>query len=95
MLHQAPKDRSMAALMELDSLRKRFRDEIAANTPCESRSRVGVVLSGGGARAYAHIGAVRLPTRGEVRWILPDGPYTYWRGEITSLEPLHRPNKNQ
>lgn len=39
---------------------------------------------------YTHIGAVRLPTRGEVRWILPDGPFTYWRGEITSLELLHR-----
>ena len=58
MLHQAPKDRSMAALMELDLLRKRFRDEIAANAPCESRSRVGVVLSGGGAKGAYEAGVL-------------------------------------
>ncbi len=34
----------------------------------------------------AVVGGVRLPTRGEVRWELPDGPFTYWRGTITSLE---------
>jgi hypothetical protein len=37
-------------------------------------------------RDYAVVGGVRVPTRGEVRWELPDGPFTYWRGEITSLE---------
>lgn len=36
---------------------------------------------------YAVIDGVRLPTHGEVRWELPDGPYTYWRATITSLEP--------
>lgn len=36
---------------------------------------------------YAVLGGVRVPTRGEVRWELPDGPYTYWRATITSLEP--------
>jgi hypothetical protein len=44
---------------------------------------------------YTHIGAVRLPSRGEVRWILPDGPFTYWRGEITSLELLHDAGANE
>jgi hypothetical protein len=34
----------------------------------------------------AVVGGVRIPTRGEVRWELPDGPFTYWRGTITSLE---------
>src|SRR5437763_14636951 len=58
MLHQAPKDRSMAALMELDLLRKRIRDEIAANAPCEPCSRVGVVLSGGGARGAYEAGVL-------------------------------------
>lgn len=37
---------------------------------------------------YEKLGGVRIPTRGEVRWELPDGPFTYWRGRITSLE-LH------
>jgi hypothetical protein len=35
---------------------------------------------------YAVVGGVRLPTRAEVRWELPDGPFPYWRGTITSLE---------
>jgi hypothetical protein len=35
---------------------------------------------------YAELGGVRLPTRAEVRWELPDGPFTYWRGTVTSVE---------
>jgi hypothetical protein len=35
---------------------------------------------------YQQVVGVRLPTRGEVRWELPTGPFTYWRGRITSLE---------
>lgn len=35
---------------------------------------------------HAVLGGVRVPTRGEVRWELPDGPWTYWRGEITQLD---------
>ncbi len=34
---------------------------------------------------YQELGGVRVPTRGEVRWELPDGPFTYWRGRVTSL----------
>jgi hypothetical protein len=42
---------------------------------------------------YQQLGRVRLPTRGEVRWELPDGPFTYWRGTVTSadLEPYGSP----
>jgi hypothetical protein len=35
---------------------------------------------------YAIVGGIRIPTRGEVRWELPNGPFTYWRGTVTSLE---------
>jgi hypothetical protein len=35
---------------------------------------------------YRQFGRVRLPTRGEVRWELSDGPFVYWRGTITSLD---------
>jgi len=35
---------------------------------------------------YAIVGGIRVPTRGEVSWELPEGPFTYWRGNITSLE---------
>ncbi len=33
---------------------------------------------------YADHGALRIPTRGEVAWLLPEGPFEYWRGEVTS-----------
>jgi hypothetical protein len=35
---------------------------------------------------YAELSGVRLPTKAEVRWDLPEGPFTYWRGEIQALE---------
>jgi hypothetical protein len=35
---------------------------------------------------YQQLDGVRLPTRGEVRWELPDGPFVYWRATITSLD---------
>ncbi len=35
--------------------------------------------------AYEEFGGVLIPTRAEVRWELPDGPFTYWRGKVTSL----------
>jgi hypothetical protein len=35
---------------------------------------------------YRKLGGALIPTRGEVRWELPEGPFTYWRGTITSFE---------
>ena len=35
---------------------------------------------------YQQFNGARLPTRGEVRWELPDGPFVYWRGMIISLD---------
>jgi hypothetical protein len=35
---------------------------------------------------YQDFGGVRVPSRGEVSWELPEGPFRYWRGSITSLE---------
>jgi hypothetical protein len=37
---------------------------------------------------YQVFGGIRMPTRGEVRWELPEGPFTYWRGTVTSAEAL-------
>lgn len=34
---------------------------------------------------YQVIDGIRLPTRAEVRWELPEGPFTYWSGEIHSV----------
>ena len=36
--------------------------------------------------AYDARDGVRIPLEGEVAWVLPDGPYPYWRGRITSIE---------
>lgn len=35
---------------------------------------------------YVELGGIRVPGTGEVSWELPEGPFTYWRGEVTSLE---------
>jgi hypothetical protein len=34
---------------------------------------------------YRELGGVRVPTRGEVSWHLPEGEFAYWRGEVTSV----------
>jgi hypothetical protein len=34
---------------------------------------------------YERIGGLLVPTHGQVSWELADGPFTYWRGKITSL----------
>jgi hypothetical protein len=39
--------------------------------------------------AYDVVGGIRMPTRGEVRWELPEGPFTYWRGKVTEIELGH------
>ena len=41
---------------------------------------------GGVVSDYAVLGGVRVPTRAEVGWTLPEGEFTYWRGTVTSLE---------
>lgn len=35
--------------------------------------------------SYERRDGICIPTEGEVAWILPEGPQTYWRGRITSL----------
>lgn len=37
-------------------------------------------------RDYRDLEGIVVPTRGEVRWELPSGPFTYWRAAITSAE---------
>jgi hypothetical protein len=38
--------------------------------------------------SYRELGGLRIPARAEVRWDLPEGPFTYWSGEITALEQV-------
>jgi hypothetical protein len=35
---------------------------------------------------YVEFGGISVPGSAEVSWELPEGPFTYWRGEVTSLE---------
>jgi hypothetical protein len=37
---------------------------------------------------YSALEGLRIPTRAEVRWDLPTGPFVYWRGEIVALQVL-------
>jgi hypothetical protein len=41
---------------------------------------------GGSFAEYAELAGVRIPTRGEVAWELPEGRFVYWRGTVTSAE---------
>lgn len=34
---------------------------------------------------YGVLAGVRVPRRAEVRWNLPEGPFVYFRGQITAL----------
>jgi hypothetical protein len=42
---------------------------------------------GGRFSDYRELGGIRVPTRAEVRWELPEGPFTYWhRPHAISLD---------
>jgi hypothetical protein len=32
---------------------------------------------------YDDLGGMRVPVRGEVAWLMPEGPLVYWRGRVT------------
>jgi hypothetical protein len=35
--------------------------------------------------SYGERGGMRIPLKGEVAWILPEGPQPYWRGEVVDI----------
>lgn len=35
---------------------------------------------------YQNHGGMRVPTEGEIEWLLPSGPLPYWRGKVTKIE---------
>ena len=37
---------------------------------------------------YRRFGSYRIPAHGEVGWVLPDGLFTYWKGELTAYEAI-------
>jgi hypothetical protein len=46
---------------------------------------------GGNLGGYETLGGIRMPSQGEVYWELPEGRFTYWRGEVTSARALPEP----
>ncbi len=46
---------------------------------------------GGDLSDYRTLGGMRMPTRGEVYWDLPEGRFVYWRGRITAAAALQEP----
>lgn len=41
--------------------------------------------------AYKQFGRYRIPSYGEVGWVLADGLFTYWKGEVVAYEPAQQP----
>jgi len=66
------------------------RGEIAQTVAARPRLEAGNAVTWwiGEFADYERLGGLVVPTRGEVRWELADGPFTYWRGTITSLEVI-------
>jgi hypothetical protein len=58
-------------------------DLVRTFTRTRSRGEDGPSPWEGHFSQYADFDGVRVPTRGEVSWLLPEGRYTYWRGNIT------------
>src|SRR5215470_2201810 len=58
MSSKSKSERSDAAMEELGALREQFRGELAQNRPPKFTSRIGVVLSGGGARGSYEAGVL-------------------------------------
>lgn len=60
----------------------------SARRPRETGGETRETPWGGRFGEYAVVGGVRLPTRAEVSWELPEGRFTYFRGVVTGLEAL-------
>lgn len=64
-------------------------DIVTASTPARARlvGRTAIATPWRGTIGdFAVLGGIRVPTRAEVGWDLPDGPFTYWRGRVTGIE---------
>jgi hypothetical protein len=64
-------------------------DVVGASAPARPRAvGKGSIPTpwGGEFRKHATVGGIRIPTEAEVHWELDDGPLTYWRGTVTSLD---------
>jgi Family of unknown function (DUF6544) len=56
-----------------------------ANRPRIAGGKAIETRWGGEFGDYVSLGGIRVPGSAEVWWELPEGRFTYWRGEVTSL----------
>jgi Family of unknown function (DUF6544) len=80
----------LAVTFDFDASGDIFRCRAAAR-PRDVDGRSVPTPWGGDLSDYRTLGGVRLPTRGEVYWDLPEGRFVYWRGVITGVRLLDRP----
>ena len=59
----------------------------ADDRPMETKGTTAPTAWHGAYSRYAQFGPYRIPSYGEVGWVLPDGLFVYWRGEVISYEP--------
>ncbi|MEZ0077401.1 hypothetical protein ABH927_006787 [Planotetraspora sp. GP83] len=63
-------------------------DISTVSTPARSRLIAGDAVDtawAGRVADFTTIGGIRIPTRAEVGWELPDGPFVYWQGTVTDI----------
>jgi hypothetical protein len=75
----------VAVRLELDA----EGDIVGASTDARPRPEGKRIVPrpwGGVFADYAVVRGIRIPRQAEVRWGLPEGRFTYWRGKVTSLE---------
>lgn len=58
----------------------------AADRPRAERGRAVPTAWRGRYWDHGPLGGLRVPRRAEVAWEPPEGPFTYWRAEVTALE---------
>ena len=66
-------------------------DVLGASAPDRPRAERGGAVPTpwrGAFSDHADLGGLRVPLRAEVAWDLPEGPFVYWRAEVTALEAI-------
>ncbi len=66
-------------------------DVLGASAPDRPRTADGRAVPTpwrGAFSDHGELGGLRVPRRAEVAWQLPEGPFTYWRAEVTGLEVI-------
>lgn len=59
----------------------------AADRPMTVDNTTVPTLWKGSFSRYRQFGHYRIPSYGEVSWVLSDGPFSYWKGEVVAYEP--------